>query len=109
MQYSERLRISNTIESIVTEWGMTPEEIAQGDCAVFAKKLVDALGKGIIVNGLNASMQDELEGYETQEPSIKINRNRQSHCWVAIDGWFFDAFDSMGVDEENMMQFLEIL
>lgn len=85
--------------------GGNPEEICNGECAVFATRLVDRLGEGVIVNGLSNEMADEIDGYESRKP---VRRIRTSHCWVDVDGILFDAYNPEGVENEEDLEFYQI-
>jgi hypothetical protein len=86
--------------------GGNPNKINNGDCAVWANKAYNVfLDRGIdaqIVSNLSDEMQDDLEGYET----IKAGYSEGiSHCYIKVDGWFFDAFDIEGCEKEEEMQY----
>lgn len=100
------------IEEIAIEtrdsFNMPAIEIACGYCAVFAKRMFDALqAEGfdaeIVVNDV-FDLEDELEGYDTIEADYC--EKRYSHCYIKVDGWFFDAFDVEGVESEEEMAYL---
>ena len=81
-------------------------EINCGYCAEFLKLVVSKLEKEnieykIIVTQ-DFELMDELEGYETFETE---NEDAVSHCYLEIDGWYFDAQDVDG-SEESEMSFL---
>ncbi|MFW9927904.1 MAG: hypothetical protein ACFFD1_00770 [Candidatus Thorarchaeota archaeon] len=99
-------KIEETLKNIVEEMGGNADQINNGDCAVFAKKAYNALTEmGVeveIVNNLSDEMQDELEGYETIEAEYSEGI---SHCYLLIDGWFFDAYDVDGVENEEELQY----
>ena len=100
-------------ERILNEMGGDAEEICNGSCTVYAVKLIDELGKGQIVSNLDSSMLEEIEGYEIIEPQCSIskpcarNRFMTSHCWVKVDGKFYDAFNPEGCDEEHELEFVQ--
>jgi hypothetical protein len=99
-------QIEETLKSIVEEMGGNADNINNGDCAVFAKRAFNELSEiGVeveIVNNLSDEMQDELEGYETIEANYTEGI---SHCYLLIDGWFFDAYDVDGAETEEEMQY----
>jgi hypothetical protein len=83
-------------------------EIACGYCASFAKLMFDALKESgiesdIVVNKVFA-LDDELEGYQTIESDYC--EGEYSHCYIKVDGWFFDSFDVEGVETEDQMNYL---
>jgi hypothetical protein len=94
--------IRKAAEAIIEEMGGNPEDICTGECVTFAKRLIDAIGCGEIVNGLSNEMQDELEDYPICAPDYKL---RTSHCWVKVDRKCFDAFNPEGVDNESELEF----
>jgi hypothetical protein len=98
--------IEETLTKITDQMGGDADKINNGDCAVWAKKSYNALlASGIeaqIVSNLSDEMQDELEGYETIEAEYY---EEISHCYIKIDGWFFDAFDIEGCEKEQEMQY----
>ena len=57
----------------------------------------------IVVNDV-FDLEDELEGYDTIEADYC--EKRYSHCYIKVDGWFFDAFDVEGVESEEEMAYL---
>lgn len=88
--------------------GYTAMEIACGDCAEFAKRMFHKLEEEgieaeIVVNTV-FELEDELEGYETIEAAHC--EGIYSHCYIKVDGWFFDSFDVDGVDNEEEMTYL---
>ena len=103
--------IEETLIQITNQMGGDADQINNGDCAVWVKKAFNALNEnrnelGIeeleIVNNLSYEMQDELEGYETIEAEYS---EKISHCYIKIDGWFFDAYDMDGVESEEEMKY----
>jgi hypothetical protein len=58
-------------------------------------------------------MQEEITGYDVIAPEVHIqkpsarNYYQTSHCWVKIDGRYYDAFDTHGVNDEAYLQFIE--
>lgn len=105
--------VSDYAIEIIAQMGGNAEEICSGQCPEFAKALVDKVGRGQIVSNLSSNMVDELDGYEVIDPETHIqqpsarNMFSTSHCWVKIDGRFYDAFDPYGVDDEAYLQFIE--
>jgi hypothetical protein len=102
-------QIRTAAEEIINRMGGDGEEINNGDCATFAKRLVDACG-GVIVDNLADSMKDELGSYETTTPDCNVGdpndwRSGASHCWVKVAGMFFDAQNPEGVEEETDLEF----
>jgi hypothetical protein len=99
-------QIEETLKSILEEMGGNADQVNNGDCAIFAKKSYNKLTEiGIeveIVNNLSDEMQDELEGYETIESNYTEGI---SHCYLLIDGWFFDAYDVDGAETEEELQY----
>jgi hypothetical protein len=105
-----RYEIAEYANEIIAYMGGDAEEICNGSCPKFAKLLGDAVGRGEIVGNLASNMKDEIEGYEVIEPEIYFGnpndwRSSTSHCWVKIDGRFYDAFNPEGVDSEDELQF----
>ncbi len=98
-------QIRQIAEKILADMGGNAEEICTGDCTTFAKRLIDEIGCGEIVNGLSNEMQDEIEGYPTCAPDYKL---RTSHCWVKVDGKCFDAYNPEGVDNEGELDFYSL-
>lgn len=102
--------VRNAAERILAEMGGNAEEICNGDCPVFAMKLVDAVG-GQIVSNLQNAMQDDLQGYDVISPDEKWpNPNRSfymSHCWVKVGKMYYDAFNPEGVDNEHLLDFYQ--
>lgn len=102
--------VRNAAERILAEMGGNAEEICNGDCPVFAMKLVDAVG-GQIVSNLQNAMVDDLEGYEVIAPDERWpNPNRSfhmSHCWVKVGKMYYDAFNPEGVDNEHLLEFYQ--
>ena len=105
--------VSDIANKILAEMGGNAEEICTGNCTQFAMRLIDQVGRGQIVSNLSDEMMDEIDGYEIIEPEAYIQRPSArnmfstSHCWVKIDGRFYDAFDTYGVDDENYLTFIE--
>ena len=99
-------KIEETLKSIVERMGGDADKINNGDCVVFTKNAFDQLSemgiKAEIVNNLSDEMQDELEGYETIESNYTEGI---SHCYLLIDGWFFDAYDVDGAETEEELQY----
>jgi len=106
------MKPSEAAKIILEEMGGDPEEICTGECPEFAKMLVDQCG-GEIVSNLSESMIDELEGYNVIEPEAFIpkpsrrNMWSTSHCWVKIDGRFYDAYNPEGVEYEEDLTFFK--
>jgi len=106
--------IRKIAEKIVEQMGGDPEQICQGDCPEFAKRLVDQVG-GQIVSNLSSDMEDDLNGYDVIAPEYQIskpsarNHFSTSHCWVKVGGRFYDAFNPEGVDEEYELHFIQSL
>lgn len=105
MDYIKHIKISNTAKKILADMGGNAEDICTGDCTTFAKRLIDEIGEGEIVNGLNVDMEDEISNYAQCEPE---NRIKTPHCWVKIDGILYDAYDPQGVKYENDLEFYQI-
>lgn len=102
---------SEIAKQILKEMGGDAHEICSGSCPEFAKRLIDAIGRGQIVNNLSREMQGDVSGYENIEPEIycgnpNINPD-QSHCWAKVDGRFYDAFNPDGVDSEDELTWYE--
>jgi hypothetical protein len=99
-------QIEETLRRIVEEMGGNADQINNGDCVVFAKKAYNQLTKlGIdveIVNNLSDEMQDELDGYSAIPAKYSEGI---SHCYLLIDGWYFDAFDVDGAETEQDLQY----
>jgi hypothetical protein len=112
-------RISEIAQSIFVEMGGNAESICNGECTIFAMKLIDRVGGGQVVSNLTEDMEGDFEGYaETYEivkPECHIaapsdaNYYSTSHCWVKVDGRFYDAFNTEGVEDENYLQFIQNL
>lgn len=109
--------IQQIAQSLVNEMGGDPETICSGNCTIFAMRLIDKIGRGQIVSNLTAEMEEDFNGYnETYEiiqpeahirkPSAR-NYFSTSHCWVKIDGRFYDAFNPEGVKDENDLDFIQ--
>jgi len=104
--------IRHIAETILAEMGGDAEEICTGSCPDFAKQLIDRAGRGQIVSNLSDDMADELDGYEVIKPEAYIpkpsarNYFASSHCWVKIDGKFYDAYNPEGVSDESELQFI---
>lgn len=98
--------------SILESMGGDPYEVCQGSCPEFAKALVSKCG-GQIVSNLSEDMTSSLDGYEVVEPEAHIQKPSRrnmwatSHCWVKIEGRYYDAFNTEGVDDESELQFIE--
>jgi len=97
-------------ESIISEMGGDAENICSGDCPIFAMRLIDRVGYGQIVSNLASAMSGDIESkYQVIQPEERFpSPNRvpaASHCWVKIDGRFYDAFNPEGVAQENEMEF----
>jgi hypothetical protein len=88
MTEAKRQQIESIADEIIEELGGDDEEINDGLCSYFATKLVDRVG-GVIVDALSDDMKPVLEGYTTQAPTDLDPE--LSHCWVLIDGMYFDA------------------
>jgi hypothetical protein len=101
--------IRTIAEEIIEEMGGDPAEICTGDCPDFAKKLLTKVGYGQVVSNLERAMQDELSGCDVIAPEERWpnpNKNGDcSHCWVKIDGIFYDAFNPEGVTDEYLLDF----
>jgi len=99
-------QIEEVLKGIVEEMGGDADVINNGDCAVFVKKAYNDLTEiGVevqIVNNLSEEMQNELEGYETIDAKYSEGI---SHCYLLIDGWFFDAYDVDGAELESELQY----
>ena len=103
------INISEITNGIIAFMGGDAEEICSGSCPKFAKLLVDMCG-GQIVSNLADNMRDEIEGYKVIEPEIYFGNpnnpfSSTSHCWVKIDGRYYDAFNPDGVQYENELTF----
>ena len=108
------MKVSEIAKRILKEMGGDAEKICTGYCPDFAKELIDTVGRGQIVSNLSDEMKDEIEGYETIEPEIRLPdpnnwRLGASHCWVKIDEKFYDAFNPEGVDQELDLEFIQNL
>ena len=105
--------VRSIAESILAEMGNDPMAICNGgcrdnngnmvDCTDFAKRLISQVGSGVIVDALSTEMKREIKGFKTQP--AKYNPNKLSHCYVLIDGAFYDAFNPEGVSEESELEF----
>ena len=106
------MNVSKIAKQILEQMGGDAEEICSGSCPEFAKELVDKCG-GQIVSNLSEDMQDELDGYEVIEPEAYIAKPSRrnywgtSHCWVKIEGRYYDAYNPEGVDEETDLHFIQ--
>ena len=104
--------VAKTAKQILEEMVGDAEEICTGSCPDFAKSLVDKCG-GQIVSNLSEDMESEIGGYDTIEPEAYIPKPSRrnmwgtSHCWVKIDGRFYDAFNPEGVEYESELQFIQ--
>ncbi len=92
---------------ILNDMGGVAVVICNGDCTTFAKRMVRAL-KAInieseIVDALSHEMKSEIEGFPTIEPEYT---DGISHCYVKVDGYFFDAFNPEGVEKETKLDYL---
>ena len=101
-------RIEEIAKETRDSFNMPTIEIACGYCAMFSKRMFDALeSEGIeaeiVVNSV-FDLEDELDGYETIQ-AIHCE-GTYSHCYVKVDGWFFDAFNTEGVNSEEEMDYL---
>lgn len=97
-------------EDLVAEMGGDAEQICSGDCPIFAMRLIDRVGGGQVVSNLATSMKDDIEPeYDVITPETRFpNPDRNpaaSHCWVKIDGRYYDAFNPEGVNAEHEMDF----
>lgn len=81
-------------------------EINCGYCAEFLKVCAKKLDeKGIeykVIVTQDFELMNELKGFKTFETE---NEDAVSHCYLEIDGWFFDAQNVDG-SEEFEMEFL---
>ncbi len=106
------MKVSQIAKRVFDEMGGDASEICSGSCPEFAKRLIDAAGRGQIVSNLSDEMIGEIEGYNVIEPEAYIpapsrsNFFATSHCWVKIDGRYYDAFNPEGVDDESDLQFI---
>lgn len=110
-------QISEIAQNLVIEMGGSPESICTGECTNFAMKLIDRVGGGQVVSNLTEDMEADFNGYaesyEIIKPQFHIqkpsaaNYYSTSHCWVKIDGLFYDAFNTEGVKDENYLQFFQ--
>lgn len=84
--------------------GMTPEDINNGDCSTFVKRMAAELdNEGIeyeVRVTRNFDLIDELEGFSVTE--CEYSDLSMSHCYIAIDGFGFDAFNPDGIEEREM-------
>ena len=115
MKYSKWNQVEQVAEEIRDEilgYGLSSVlEIANGYCAVFAKKMHDQLASigiesEIVVNDV-FDLEDELEGYETIP--AEYCEGEFSHCYVKVEDYFFDAFDTQGVEREDHLEYLTAL
>jgi hypothetical protein len=97
MTEARRQQIEAAADEVMAELGLDEEEINDGYCPYFATKLVDRVG-GVIVDALADEMKPILEGYTTQAPTDL--EPELSHCWVYVDGMYFDAEAADGRYEE---------
>lgn len=92
---------------ILTQMGGIAVDICTGDCTTFAKRMVNALKNegidAVIVDALSDEMKSELDGYNTIEPEYT---DGISHCYVKVDGYFYDAFNPEGVEKETKLDYL---
>jgi len=110
-------QVSEIAQSILNEMGGNAESICCGDCTIFAMKLIDRVGAGQVVSNLAEGMECDFEGYAESydiiKPEIHVaaptsaNYYSTSHCWVKIDGRFYDAFNTEGVKDENYLIFIQ--
>jgi hypothetical protein len=103
------LEIAETVANeTLQEMGGVASDICTGDCTTFAKKMVDALKafniEAEIVDALSEEMKSEISGYTTIEPEYT---DGISHCYVKVDGYFFDAFNPEGVEKETRLDYLK--
>lgn len=105
------MSVKEIAERILEEMGGDAYEICSGQCTKFARYLIEEVGKGEVVSNLSLNMLGDIEGLEIIEPEIYCGNPRvnpdQSHCWVKIDGRFYDAFDPQGVDSEDELQWYQ--
>ena len=86
----------------------TALDINSGYCAVFIKKVLPKL-EGVdidtpidIIVSQDFELADELSEFETIETD---NEDCVSHCYIHIDGSYYDAQDPEGVESEYDMEF----
>jgi len=107
------MTVPEIANEILLEMGGCADDICTGSCAIFATKLIDRVGKGVIVSNLSPDMVEEIKGYDIQKPDCglekpsKGNRYETSHCWVEVDGRFYDAFNTGGVQKEDDLFFVQ--
>lgn len=109
--------VSEIANQILSEMGGDAEKICSGECTIFAMRLIDRAGKGQVVSNLTSDMESDFEGYDETYDIIKPEAHIQkpcarnsfstSHCWVKIDGRFYDAFNTEGVTDENYLDFIQ--
>ena len=101
------MKVYQIARQILADMGGDAQAICTGDCPEFAKRLVDACGRGQIVDNLSgAAMKAELEGYDVIQPEEDFSTDG-SHCWVKIDHLFYDAFNPEGCQYETDMLWVE--
>ena len=108
-----RYQIQSAAEEIFHAMGGDAEEICSGECTTFAKRLIDTVGRGVIVSNLSNAMQSELDGYNVESPERRLgdpNRRPEcSHCWAKIDGILYDAYDWPGVEDETDLVYYDTM
>lgn len=108
------MKVSEIAKNILEEMGGDAEEICTGSCPDFAKALVSKCG-GQIVSNLSDDMANELDGFEVIEPEVHTSKPSRenfwatSHCWAKIDGRYYDAFNTDGVEDESELEFIQNL
>lgn len=109
MTYQQGQQIEQVLIEIIDELGGDPKEINNGDCTTFAKMVYDKLHSQfdvVIVDNLCEVMSDELEGYPTKGTDADFSG--VSHCYLEIEGYFYDAFDVDGVSDEYDLEYHNI-
>jgi len=107
------MRVKDIANEIFLDMGGDAEVICSGDCTTFAKRLIDKVGRGVIVSNLADNMLSELDGYQVEKPEIRLGNPNQrpecSHCWVKIDGMLYDAYDWQGVEDETYLKYYDTM
>lgn len=92
---------------VLETMGGNAQDICSGDCGEFATRMIDLLGRGQIVACNMVAYEDDFSGYDVIAPEMRVTKNTPPHCWVKVDGKYYDAFDPQGVEEECNMEWIE--
>lgn len=88
------------------EMGGNSSEINNGYCHIFAKKLIDKIGRGTIIITESFSMTNELESYAYNVTSYTRKDGKDynfPHAYVLIDGMYYDSYNTSGCRFESQM------